>query len=237
MTAAALASETRLPRATVAKILKTLAHAGIVAGARGAAGGYRLARAASAISVAEVVAAIDGSMGVDAMHDPRADLRRAAPSARPGRIGSASTWRSAPRSAPSPWPRWPIRSARRCRVRPRRNRQQHRNQHHDRTRRQPRDRPRRHGEGYKYGFVTDIESDSAPPGLNEDTVRFISAKKERAGMAARMAARSLPPLADDGEPGLGEAAASRRSIIRPRAITPRRSRGGRNRSTRSIPSC
>jgi Fe-S cluster assembly protein SufB len=34
------------------------------------------------------------------------------------------------------------------------------------------------GEGYKYGFVTDIESDSLPPGLDEDTVRFISAKKE-----------------------------------------------------------
>jgi len=33
-------------------------------------------------------------------------------------------------------------------------------------------------EGYKYGFVTDIEADSAPPGLNEDTVRFISAKKD-----------------------------------------------------------
>src|SRR5260370_8018352 len=32
-------------------------------------------------------------------------------------------------------------------------------------------------EGYKYGFVTEIESDTAPPGLNEDTVRFISAKK------------------------------------------------------------
>ncbi len=31
---------------------------------------------------------------------------------------------------------------------------------------------------YKYGFVTDIEADSAPPGLNEETVRFISAKKE-----------------------------------------------------------
>ena len=30
-------------------------------------------------------------------------------------------------------------------------------------------------EGYKYGFVTDIESESAPPGLNEDTVSFISA--------------------------------------------------------------
>src|SRR5437763_16013075 len=32
-------------------------------------------------------------------------------------------------------------------------------------------------EGYNYGFVTDIESDSAPPGLSEDTVRFISAQK------------------------------------------------------------
>jgi Fe-S cluster assembly protein SufB len=30
---------------------------------------------------------------------------------------------------------------------------------------------------YKYGFETDIESDYAPKGLNEDIVRFISAKK------------------------------------------------------------
>jgi Fe-S cluster assembly protein SufB len=30
---------------------------------------------------------------------------------------------------------------------------------------------------YKYGFVTDIESEKAPKGLNEDIVRFISAKK------------------------------------------------------------
>jgi Fe-S cluster assembly protein SufB len=30
---------------------------------------------------------------------------------------------------------------------------------------------------YKYGFTTDIESDKAPKGLSEDTVRFISAKK------------------------------------------------------------
>ncbi|MGA3306386.1 MAG: Fe-S cluster assembly protein SufB [Stellaceae bacterium] len=32
-------------------------------------------------------------------------------------------------------------------------------------------------EGYKYGFVTEIETESAPPGLDEDTVRFISTKK------------------------------------------------------------
>jgi Fe-S cluster assembly protein SufB len=32
-------------------------------------------------------------------------------------------------------------------------------------------------DAYKYGFFTEIESDKAPKGLNEDTVRFISAKK------------------------------------------------------------
>ena len=31
---------------------------------------------------------------------------------------------------------------------------------------------------YKYGFFSDIESDKAPKGLNEDIVRFISAKKD-----------------------------------------------------------
>jgi Fe-S cluster assembly protein SufB len=31
---------------------------------------------------------------------------------------------------------------------------------------------------YKYGFVTDIETDYAPKGLNEDIIRFISAKKK-----------------------------------------------------------
>jgi Fe-S cluster assembly protein SufB len=32
-------------------------------------------------------------------------------------------------------------------------------------------------DAYKYGFITDIESDKAPKGLSEDIVRFISAKK------------------------------------------------------------
>ena len=31
---------------------------------------------------------------------------------------------------------------------------------------------------YKYGFVTDIEADAMPPGLNEDVIRVISAKKK-----------------------------------------------------------
>jgi Fe-S cluster assembly protein SufB len=33
------------------------------------------------------------------------------------------------------------------------------------------------GEKYKHGFITELEQDFAPPGLNEDIVRFISAKK------------------------------------------------------------
>ena len=31
---------------------------------------------------------------------------------------------------------------------------------------------------YRHGFVTDIESETVPPGLNEDVVRWISARKE-----------------------------------------------------------
>src|SRR5499427_6079225 len=64
VTASAVAIETRLPQATVAKVLKALAHAGLVTAARGAGGGYRLARSATEISVAEVVAAIDGDIGL-----------------------------------------------------------------------------------------------------------------------------------------------------------------------------
>ena len=33
-------------------------------------------------------------------------------------------------------------------------------------------------QGYKYGWTTDVEEESAPPGLSEDIVRWISAKKE-----------------------------------------------------------
>ena len=32
--------------------------------------------------------------------------------------------------------------------------------------------------GYEYGFETDIESETLPPGINEDVIRIISAKKE-----------------------------------------------------------
>ena len=34
------------------------------------------------------------------------------------------------------------------------------------------------GQKYRHGFVTDIEADTVPPGLSEDTIRLISAKKD-----------------------------------------------------------
>ena len=33
------------------------------------------------------------------------------------------------------------------------------------------------GDDYKYGFVTDIDTDVIPRGLNEDVIRLISKKK------------------------------------------------------------
>ena len=47
------------------------------------------------------------------------------------------------------------------------------------------------GEHYKYGFTTEIDVDRVPNGLNEDIIRFISAKKGRAAMAAGMASRRV----------------------------------------------
>jgi FeS assembly SUF system regulator len=76
VTAGVVAAETRLPPATVAKLLKALAHAGLVTAARGAGGGYRLARRASAISVGEVVAAIDGDIGLTQCSVHTADCAR-----------------------------------------------------------------------------------------------------------------------------------------------------------------
>jgi Fe-S cluster assembly protein SufB len=42
---------------------------------------------------------------------------------------------------------------------------------------------------YEHGWSAEIETEFAPKGLNEDTVRFISAKKGRPAMDARLAAQ------------------------------------------------
>ena len=59
-----LAEHAGLEAPTVAKVLKPLAQAGLVEGFRGANGGYRLARDASAISLVEIVEAMEGPLGM-----------------------------------------------------------------------------------------------------------------------------------------------------------------------------
>jgi Fe-S cluster assembly protein SufB len=57
---------------------------------------------------------------------------------------------------------------------------------------------------YQYGFVTDIESDSAPPGLSEDIVRLISSKKNEPqwllDWRLKALARFMEMLEKDTEP-------------------------------------
>ncbi|MGE5320937.1 MAG: SUF system Fe-S cluster assembly regulator [Hyphomicrobiaceae bacterium] len=62
--AAQLAEELRLPPPTVAKLMKRLLRARLLLSVRGAAGGYSLAHAPCAISVADVVSAIEGPVAL-----------------------------------------------------------------------------------------------------------------------------------------------------------------------------
>lgn len=68
-TSPALAAATSVPEPTVAKVLKALGTAGLVLSQRGARGGYRLIRPLETISVADVIAAIDGPIALTACVD------------------------------------------------------------------------------------------------------------------------------------------------------------------------
>jgi FeS assembly SUF system regulator len=59
-----LAEQAHLEVPTVSKLLKLLAHAGLVESRRGVNGGYFLARPASEISVADIVIALEGPIGM-----------------------------------------------------------------------------------------------------------------------------------------------------------------------------
>ena len=59
-----LAERAHLELPTVSKLLKQLAHAGLVASFRGVNGGYRLARTPERITIAEIVTAMEGPIGM-----------------------------------------------------------------------------------------------------------------------------------------------------------------------------
>jgi len=64
LSASELAEQAGLEVPTVAKVLKPLAQAGLVASFRGANGGYRLARPATEITLIEIVEAMEGPLAM-----------------------------------------------------------------------------------------------------------------------------------------------------------------------------
>ncbi len=68
-TAPCLALCTGIAEPTVAKVLKTLAQAGLVEGLRGARGGYRLVRPLARMTLSDVILAVDGPIALTACVD------------------------------------------------------------------------------------------------------------------------------------------------------------------------
>ncbi len=65
-----IAEEYNIPVELLAKVLQVLAKSGIIESQNGPKGGYLLAREASKITVAQVLSAIDGPLGItDCYHD------------------------------------------------------------------------------------------------------------------------------------------------------------------------
>jgi FeS assembly SUF system regulator len=62
--AAEVATRIGVAAPTVSKILKTLARSGLVTSSRGAKGGYRLGSNPADISVAQIIGAMDGPIGM-----------------------------------------------------------------------------------------------------------------------------------------------------------------------------
>lgn len=65
-----IAEEYRIPAELLAKVLQTLAKHGVIESHNGPKGGYLLAREASKITIAQVLEAIEGPLGItDCSHD------------------------------------------------------------------------------------------------------------------------------------------------------------------------
>ena len=69
LNATLLAEETGLPLPTVQKLVSKLSAAGLIVSARGTGGGFRLARPPAAITVADIVEAIEGPIALTACVD------------------------------------------------------------------------------------------------------------------------------------------------------------------------
>ncbi len=69
LSATELASETRVPLPTTQKLMGQLAASGLLTSARGASGGFALARPAAEISLADIVEAVEGPIALTMCSD------------------------------------------------------------------------------------------------------------------------------------------------------------------------
>lgn len=87
MSAADLAARARLELPTVSKLMKRLSRGGLVESFRGAQGGYRLARNPGSITLADIVVAMEGPIGMTecSVHAGRCNFE--------SHCGARSNWR------------------------------------------------------------------------------------------------------------------------------------------------
>ena len=72
--ASQLSEETGIPLPTVQKLVSRLSHAGLLRSVRGAGGGFKLARPAAAVTLADIIEAVEGPIAMtscseDGRHD------------------------------------------------------------------------------------------------------------------------------------------------------------------------
>jgi FeS assembly SUF system regulator len=73
LSATELSGETGVPLPTAQKLMGLLASAGLLSSARGAGGGFALARPVSAISLADIVEAVEGPFAMTVCSEGRSD--------------------------------------------------------------------------------------------------------------------------------------------------------------------
>ncbi len=71
--ARALSEETGIPLPTAQKLVSKLSSAGLIESARGAGGGFRLARPPAAISMADIIEAVEGPVAMTCCADDARD--------------------------------------------------------------------------------------------------------------------------------------------------------------------
>ncbi len=212
LTATEVAERTRLGLPTVSKLLKNFHRAGLLTSTRGSRGGYQLARPAAAHQRRR-----DHRRDRRPRRDHRVQrraqhLRRTRSPAAPATPGSASTVRSAVRSTRFRSPSSPARKhvavwrpqltgARPSRCPPARGPAGSEEQLRMST--SSTDLDALVAQKYQHGFVTDVESDTLPPGLDEDVVRSISKIKREPQFMLDWRLKALRHWFTMQEPDLG----------------------------------